>query len=547
MSLKPSPETIVVNADIRTMDPLFPRVEALAITNERVSALGNSSAISAMAGGNTEIIDAQGRLVLPGFQDTHIHLQEGGKNFALTVRLDDARTIPELHKRIADFADANPQRAWITGGGWYAGIFGEHNLDRRTIDAVLPDRPALFYDSNFHSAVINTKACEMLGLDETVADPPNGHFVKDASGKLTGMLYEDATIWASDRMPPTSDKDYAEGVRWGQRHCNEHGITGVLDASTNESYMRVYGALEAAGELTVRVCATARVDAHETVEGALSRVEALRQAYHSPMLRVHSAKFFIDGIFENRTAAMLDDYSDKIGGNAPIMFGENHLRELFIRFDAARFQIHAHVIGDKAARVGLDALQAARDVNGAWPSLHQLAHVQCLDPVDIPRFRELGVVANIQPLWARAEPSVTDVAVPMIGPERARWLYAFRSLLDAGAPFTLSSDWGVSTLNPFQIIETAITRQPPGKGRDHPVLLPEERIDLASCVRGYTLNAAAAAWRSEDTGALGIGKLADLIMLDRDIFAIDPYDIGDTQVLLTLLGGREVYRREGWR
>ena len=190
------------------------------------------------------------------------------------------------------------------------------------------------------------------------------------------------------------------------------------------------------------------------------------------MLRVHSAKFFLDGIFENRTAAMLADYSDAIGGNAPVMFGENHLRELFIRFDAARFQIHAHVIGDKAARAGLDALQAAREVNGAWPSLHQLAHLQSIDPADIPRFRELGVVANIQPLWARNEPSVTDVAMPMVGQERTRWLYAFKSLLDAGAPFTLSSDWGVSTLNPFKIIETAITRQPPGKENSHPAFHP---------------------------------------------------------------------------
>jgi len=542
-----APDLILINADIHTMDPLTPRAGALAVTDERVSALGDGFTIAALAGPGTRVIDAGGRLVLPGFQDTHLHLQDSGLNFALNIKLDGARTIPELQKLIGDFARAKPDRAWINGGGWYAGIFGEHNLDRTTIDAAVPDRPAFFFDSNYHSAVINSKACEVLGLDETVADPPNGHFVRDAAGKPTGMLYEDAIDWARDKMPVPSDEDYATGVRWGQRHCNEHGITGVLDASVNDRHMRVYGALEKAGELTVRICATARVDPSESADAALARVEALRRAYRSPMLRVHSAKFFLDGILENRTAAMLADYTDAIGGNAPVMFGENHLRELFIRFDAARFQIHAHVIGDKAARAGLDALEAARDVNGAWPSLHQLAHVQCLDPADIPRFRELGVVANIQPLWARSEPSVTAVAVPMIGPERSRWLYAFKSLLDAGAPFTLSSDWGVSTLNPFQIIETAITRQPPGKGRDHPVLLAEERIDLASCVRGYTLNAAAAAWRSEDTGALGIGKFADLIMLDRDIFEIDPYDIGDTEVLLTLLGGREVYRRDGWR
>jgi predicted amidohydrolase YtcJ len=546
MSAPLSPELIIVNADIHTMDPLLPRARALAVTRERVSALGGDDEISALAGTATRIIDAGGRIVFPGFQDTHLHLQDSGLQFALNIKLDSAETIPQLQKLIGDFAKAHPDRAWINGGGWYAGIFGEDNLDRTTLDAVVPDRPAFFFDSNYHSAVINTKACEILGLDETVADPPNGHFVRDAKGKPTGMLYEDAIDWAREKMPVPSDEDYAQGVRWGQRHCNEHGITGVLDASVTDRHMRVYHAIEKAGELTVRICATARVAPEETADAALARVEALRRDYRSQMLRVHSAKFFLDGIFENRTAAMLSDYSDAIGGNAPVMFGENHLRDLFVRFDAARFQIHAHVIGDKAARAGLDALEAARDINGAWPSLHQLAHVQSIDPADIPRFRELGVVANIQPLWARSEPSVTHVTMPMVGPERTRWVYAFKSLLDAGAPFTLSSDWGVSTLNPFQIIETAITRQPPGKEHDHPAFIPEERIGLADCLRGYTVNAAAAAWRSEDTGSLAVGKFGDLIMLDRDIFAIDAYDIGDTKVLLTLLGGREVYRRQGW-
>jgi predicted amidohydrolase YtcJ len=264
------------------------------------------------------------------------------------------------------------------------------------------------------------------------------------------------------------------------------------------------------------------------------------------MLKVHSAKFFLDGVLENRTAAMIEDYHDEQGGNAPVMFGENHLRELFIAFDAARFQIHCHVIGDKAVRAALDALEAARDVNGAWPSLHQLAHVQCVDPDDIPRFAKLGVMANIQPLWARNEPSVTDVAIPIAGPRMARWIYPFRSLIDAGASCALSSDWGVSALNPFKIMQTAITRQPTSEGRDYPAFLPEERMTLDECIKGYTVNAAAAAWRSADTGSLEFGKYADLIVLDRNLFAIDPYEIADTQVMLTLLGGREVHRHEAF-
>ncbi|TMJ39394.1 MAG: amidohydrolase, partial [Alphaproteobacteria bacterium] len=382
------------------------------------------------------------------------------------------------------------------------------------------------------------------GLDKSVKDPENGRFARDKSGAPTGMLHELAIDWARERMPQTPDSDWEAGVRFGQALCNRNGFTGVLDALVTERHLRVYRAVEKSTGLTVRVASTALVEPSDTVEAALTRIESFRRDFATPMLKVHSAKFFLDGVLENRTAAMLEDYHDAEGGNAPVMFGENHLRELFVAFDAARFQIHCHVIGDKAVRTALDGLEAARDVNGAWPSLHQLAHVQCIDPDDIARFARLGIMPNIQPLWARNEPSVTDVAIPIAGPRMARWIYPFRSLIDAGATCALSSDWGVSTLNPFHIMQTAITRQPPAKGRDHPAFLPEERMTLDECVKGYTVNAAAAAWRSADTGSLELGKFADLIILDRDLFAIDAYEIADTQVMLTLLGGREVHRHE---
>jgi hypothetical protein len=333
-------------------------------------------------------------------------------------------------------------------------------------------------------------------------------------------------------------------VRFSQALCNRHGITGVIDASVNERHARVYSSLERAGDLTVRVAATAKVISAEKTEDALRRLEDLRRNNNSDMFKIHSAKFFLDGVLENRTGVMLEPYSDAIGGYAQLMFGHNQIKELFTAFDAARFQIHVHVIGDGAVRAALDALEAARDANGPWPSLHQLAHVQCIDPADIPRFRELGVMANIQTLWARHEPSVTDVALPMVGEERGKWMYAFRSLIDAGAPYAISSDWGVSTLNPFPIMETAITRQPPRKNGDHPIFLPEQRLTREECVKGYTIFAAEAAWRARDTGSLSLGKYADLIILDRDIFTCNVYDIGDTEVLLTLLGGKEVHRSE---
>jgi predicted amidohydrolase YtcJ len=540
------PGLIIVNGDIRTMDPVLPQASAIAVCEGVVTALGSDADMRSMAAPGARMIDAGGRLVLPGFQDTHIHLQDSGTDRALGVDLEGAASVGEIQGRVREFAAKSRAAAWVKGFGWYSGIFGEHNLNRQVIDAAAPDRPVFLVASDGHSAVMNSRACAALGLTSSSPNPPNGHFVRGKDGSPQGLVYEDAIGWIRGRLPRLTDEDHALGVKHAQKLCNRHGITGVVDAMVEERHMRVYKGLDEQGELNLRVAATAKVHPSETVDAALSRLSALRRAYRSAMVKMHSAKFFVDGVFENRTAAMIEDYADEAGGNAPVMFAEDHLAELFTAFDAARFQIHVHVIGDRAARVALDALETARTRNAPWPSLHQLAHVQVLDPVDIPRFHKLGVVANIQPLWARHEPSVDSVALPMVGERRGQWMYAFRSLLDHGAMIAVSSDWGVSTLNPFAIMQTAITRQPARRGSNHPIFLPQERISVGEVVRGYTVNAAASAWRGDITGSLAPGKHADLIILDRNIFTIDPYDIGSTEVLLTLLGGREVHRAESF-
>ena len=540
-----APDLIVTNGDIVTMDPLTPRVAALAISAGRIAALGSAEEIASLAGPDTKVIDAGGRLVLPGFQDTHLHLQDSGFEYGKNANLDGCETVEALQAVLREWA-AGTDAEWVNGVGWYSGIFTEHNLTRQVLDEVVADRPCYILASDGHNACMNTKACELLGIAKGITDPPGGHFVLDADGVPTGLLYEDAIDWAKERMPAPSDEDFADGVRFAQAHANSHGITGVLDASVNERHARVYRSLEAAGELSVRICATAKVLPEEDTAKALARVEALRRENDTEMYRIHSAKFFLDGVFENRTAVMIDDYSDEAGGNYPLMFDYEQVKELFTAFDAARFQIHVHAIGDGAVRAALDGMETARKANGAWPSLHQIAHIQAIHPDDIPRFHELGVVANIQTLWARNEPSVTDCAAPMMGPERTKYMYAFRSLIDAGAPYALSSDWGVSTLNPFKIMETAITRQPRKRKSNVEPFLPEQRLTREQCVKGYTTHAAEAAWRARDTGSLSVGKYADVIILDRDIFDCDVYEIGDTQVLLTLLGGKEVHRAENF-
>ena len=531
-------DTLLRNARVVTMDPARPAARAVLIRDGRVLAVGDD--LDAIAAPGATVIDAGGRLCLPGFQDAHVHLLNGGVDLVETAQLYDCSTLDDIRAAMAAHA-----AAWtgpmVWGAGWQCGWFGDHNLSAAVLDAVVTDRPCLIFDGNFHNACLNAAAIAMIGLNDDTPDPPNGHFVRDAAGRATGMLHEDAIYWARARLPGTAEETWRKGLVAAMDHANRHGITGVLDAAVATDHRRIYAWGEGAGLLTLRVAGTIHVMATETVEGAVERVTKWRDAHRSADFHLHSAKFFMDGGFENRTAAMIDPYADGQGGNAPLMYPPEKIADLFTALDAARFQIHVHCIGDRATRATLDGLAAARAANGAWPSLHQIAHCQLVHPDDWPRFRDLGVMANFQPLWACNDPHMSDSAMDLIGRARASWTYALRSALDAGAPWCISSDWAVTTLNPFEIIGTAITREPPRhRGRAAP-FFPEQRITVTEAVQGYTTQAAAACWRSGYTGMLRPGYSGDLIVVDRDIFACDPHDVAETQVLLTLFKGRVVH------
>ncbi|MGQ0564454.1 MAG: amidohydrolase [Gemmobacter sp.] len=536
-----TPDLILVNADIRTMDTACPRARGIAIGAGRILRLGSDADIRAMAGPGTQVIDLRGRLVLPGFQDAHVHLMDGGTDMVTAAALWDVQGVPALQRAVADHA-AKVTLPVVIGTGWQPGLYGDHNLTAAVIDAVVSDRPAILYDNSGHCACLNSRAIELCGIGNDTPDPANGHFVRDATGQATGMLHEDAIHFAMRFLPALGPDEFLAGARAGQAHANRHGLTGIIDPRVVDHNVAAYGALAAQGALTLRVAGAALVTAKDTADSALARLTALRAAHPGPDFHIHSAKFFFDGVFENRTAAMLAPYADAGGGNAPVMFTPDQIAALFTALDAARFQIHVHVIGDAAARAALDGFETARRANGPWPGLHQLAHLQSVDPADIPRIAALGAMANIQPLWARYDPTVPDIALEMIGPDRLAQTYAFRQMLDAGAAYCLSSDFAVSTLNPFEIIEIAVTRQPLAREGSAPVFLPAERLTVAEAVQGYTVNAAAACWRGAHTGRLSPGFSADLIVLDRDIFAVPHGQIGDTQVLLTLFKGREVHR-----
>lgn len=536
----PKTDLLLINANIRTMGQVCPTAEAMVVRDGRILAVGAEGEMRRVAGPGATMLDAGGRMVLPGFHDTHIHHLEGGHHYIEGADLSSSQTPDGVVEELARFA-ARSEGAWVYGAFYDGSVLHIGNLDRHVLDRAVPDRPCLIVSADGHNGCINSVAIEFLELGDDTPDPPEGHFVRDAKGHVTGLLYETAVDWVNKRRPAATDDAYEEGVRFAQKLANSFGITGVLDAKINERFATVYNRMAERGELTTRVIATALVRPGEEAEAAVRRLEAMRAEATHPMFRVHSAKFFFDGVIENRTAAMIEAYADAQGGNAPLMFDPADIERLFTAFDAARFQIHVHAIGDLAVRAALDGMEAARKANGAWPSRHHIAHIQFIDPADIPRFANLGVVANIQPLWAHHGPAVDELSVDVVGPERAKFIYAFRSLRDAGAEIVLSSDWTVSTCNPFEIIETAITRQPVGGKGNLPPLLPEQALTVEDCVHGYTIGAARSGWRDHESGSLEPGKWADFIVVDRNIFACDPNVIGETKVLATYLAGKPVY------
>lgn len=531
-------DLLIENAAIRTMDPARPFARALLIRDGVIAALSGDPR-GLRDSGSVRRIDAGGRLILPGFQDAHIHLLNGGTDLVETAQLYDCVTLEDITAIMRAHASAW-QGPMVWGAGWQCGFFGDHNLTRDVLDRAVPDRPCLIYDGNFHNACLNSAAIVMAGIGDDTPDPPNGHLVRDASGWATGMLHEEAINWVTERLPETDEATRRAGLRAGMAHANRHGITGIVDPWILDHHVRIYS--EAERDLTLRVAGASLVTVADTVDTMLDRLIARRAAQGSAMFHLNAAKFFLDGGLENRTAALLTPYADEPGGNAPLMFPQDQIDALFAALDRHRFQIHVHCIGDAATRAALDGFAAARAANGAWPSLHQIAHCQVVHPDDRPRFRELGVMANVQPLWAAYDPVVPDDTMAMIGAERAPLTYAFRSLIDAGAPYCINSDWAVTTLNPFEIIGTAVTREPPRRrGRSEP-FFPEERLSVTEAVLGYTVHAAEAAWRSGYTGTLKPGYSGDLIVLDRDIFACDPYEIAEARVLLTIFRGQEVHR-----
>jgi hypothetical protein len=528
---------------VYTVDGARSWAQAVAIRDGRITFVGTDKDLDAHIGPDTRVIDLKGRMLMPGFQDAHIHPISAGVE-ASSCDLNGLDTVDQYVAAIKQYADEHPAEAWITGGGWLMSAFGPGALaSRKLIDAVVPDRPVLLWSTDGHTTWANSKALELAGITNETPDPADGRIDRDSQGIAIGSLQEGASSLVTAVMPATTDAQLQKGLRYSVKLLNGLGITAVQDASVDEPDLKAYQSVDASGELSLRVV-TSILWEHDKGLAQIADIERLRAQYTAGHVVAGTVKIFMDGVMENYTATMLEPYL--IPGNVRgiPMEDPERLKEIVTRLDADGFQVHFHAIGDAAIREALDAIEASRKANGDLGHRHHLAHLELIDPADIPRFRELGAVANFQPLWAFADPYITDLTIPFIGPKRSNWLYPIGSVLRSGGMVAFGSDWSVSSPNPMEEIEVAVTRMG-ALGETKTPFIPDERINLPEAIAAFTINAAYVNRNETETGSIEVGKLADLVVLDRNLFAIPPTEISDAKALVTLFEGKPVHGELG--
>ncbi|WP_328971737.1 amidohydrolase [Streptomyces sp. NBC_00239] len=552
-------DTLFVGGRVFTGTADAPVDAAVAVADGKIIAVGDETGIRSLADAATEVVDLAGGLLVPGFQDAHVHPAVAGVQM-LGCDLSEERTIDGYLAAVARYAEKHPASPWIRGGGWSMDIFPGGTPTRAMLDAVVPDRPVMLTNRDGHGAWANTRALETSGVDRDTPDPVDGRIEREADGTPAGTLQEGAVDLVARHMPiATADEAHA-GLLAAQEHLFSLGVTSWQDAMIgvfpgNPDNYGVYLRAAEEGSLRARVVGALWWDRERGLE-QVPELEERRRTGRVGRFSATSVKIMQDGIAENFTAGMLEPYLDGCGcatANSGLSFIEPALlTEAVCALDAKGFQVHFHALGDRAVREVLDALAAAREANGANDNRHHLAHLQVVHPDDIARFADLGAAANIQALWAAHEPQMDELTIPFLGPERAALQYPFGDLQRAGTRLVAGSDWSVSSPNPLWGIHVAVNRivpveapNAPGEPEPCAPFFPEQALTLAQALTAYTAGSAWANHQDDITGTIEPGKCADLVVLDRDPFAHPSLEIAETRVLRTYIDGELVFAANG--
>ncbi|MEQ8952939.1 MAG: amidohydrolase, partial [Gammaproteobacteria bacterium] len=512
-----SADTVFLGGDVYTVDSQLTRAEAVAIRDGVIVYVGDNAGARAWVGAATTSVNLGGRMMLPAFQDSHIHPIGSGVE-AAQCDLNGLADLDSYRRAIRDYANANPDLPWITGGGWSMAVFGPGAAPSKAfIDDLVPDRPVFLVSQDGHTGWANSRALELAGINRDTPDPRDGLIDRDPlSGDIVGSLQEGAMALVADLVPAVTVADRIRGLEYARDLLHAYGITSFTDASVRREDLLAYRELLQRGELNMRVVASLRWDRNQGLEQVEILQDLRAEFEEGGLLRAGTVKIMQDGVMENYTAAMLEPYFIPGGSRGISMIAPDTLNQIVTELDRVGFQVHFHAIGDRAIRESLDAVAAARETNGPSGLRHHISHLQIIHPDDFSRFAELEVIANFQPVWAYNDAYVTELTVPFIGEDRAQWMYPMKSIEDAGGMIAFGSDWSVTTANPFPQIETAVTRLDPG-GDSVPVMQPQERLSLESALLAFTRNAAYLNGHEERTGSIEVGKLADVIVLDRNL------------------------------
>lgn len=559
-------ELVVTGARVRVAAGRW--ADSVAVRAGRIVAVGPAGDVAAFVGPRTRVEHVPGGVVLPGFQDAHIHAPFAGRNL-LHLWLNDLSGRQAYLDAIADYARSHPDEPWIIGGGWAMEYFPGGMPRKEDLDAIVPDRPVFLFNRDVHGAWVNSRTLGLAGITRDTPDPSDGRIERDElTGEPTGMLQEGVAYRINDGLVPApSRREWEAAILKAQAHLHPLGITGWQDAWVTPETQEAYQVLAADGRLTARVVGALwweRTRGLDQIPELLARREralavaapgaALGSGFHP-----RTVKIMTDGVLENYTGALFEPYCSGCGGaegtgghaepgedNRGLVYVEPELLSAAVtELDGHGFQVHLHAIGDRAVHNALNAVAAARAAHGSRDNRHHVAHIQVVRPDDVARFAELGVVANCQAYWAQHEPQMDELTIPFLGPERAAQQYPFASLLRSGARLAMGSDWAVTTADPLEQLEVAVTRVDP-ENRGNRSFLPDERLTLDEAFDAFTAGSAFVN-HDEQGGVIAVGRRADLAVLDSDIFAPgfaggDRVPIADARVRLTVAAGAVVHR-----
>ncbi|MGA7381909.1 MAG: amidohydrolase, partial [Terriglobales bacterium] len=532
---QPVADLIITHANIWTGDESYPRAQAVAVFGDRIIAVGTNQEVASLGGPKTRLIDASGKLLLPGFNDAHLHFVSGGLQLD-SVQLNDVTNLDEFVRRIAERARKTPKGEWIQGGDWDETKWpGSVLPTKELIDPVTPDNPVLLSRYDGHSSLANSAALKLAGVTAQTPDPPGGTIVRDAQGNPTGDLKDAAWELVYKVIPPPSHDQLMRAARRALEHAASVGVTSVQTMDPEYAEIAAYAELLQAGELTTRIYAApliTQVDDQVKI--------GIRHAFGGPYLRIGAVKAFADGSLGSRTAYLFEPFSDQPDNHGLLsdeMQPLSRMRDRMMKADAAGLQICTHAIGDQAISMILDLYTEVANAHGAADRRFRIEHAQHMAAKDFDRFAQLHVIASVQPYHAIDDGRWAE---GYIGHDRASRTYAFRTFMNHGVHLAFGTDWDVAPLNPMLGLYAAVTRATLD-GKNPNGWFPEQKLTVEESVRAYTMGSAYAEFQEKEKGSITRGKLADMVILSGDIFSIDPANIRDVTVLKTIVGGKVVW------